>query len=54
MFADLFNGFIHGSNFALNYKEEKHFVKPFAYESKHFSIVEIISWILFLTGICVI
>lgn len=24
MFADLFNGFIHGSNFALNYKEEKH------------------------------
>lgn len=50
MFADLFNGFIHVSNFALNYKEEKHFVKPFAYESKHFSIVEIISWILFLNA----
>lgn len=43
---------LHGSNFALNYKEEKHFVKIFANESgvskKHFSIVEVISWILFL------
>lgn len=43
---------LHGSNFTLNYKEEKPFVKPFAYESKYmyFSIVEIISWILFLNS----
>lgn len=54
---------LHGSNLALNYKEEKHFVKIFANESgiskKHFSIVEVISWILIvsdwiLTWICVI